>query len=75
MEETEPSEMASEGTVTTALGGASRAILAPAVTVSDVDTLSLRMLQRSLGSEADSKVSWNVRAEARWNGRWSIEAR
>lgn len=35
---------------------AASATLAPAATVSKVDSLSLRMLQRSLVTEADSKV-------------------
>lgn len=36
------------------------ATLAPSTTVSDVDSLSLRMLQRSLATEGDSKVRYAV---------------
>lgn len=37
------------------------ATLAPSTTVSDVDSLSLRMLQRSLATEGDSKVCDSLR--------------
>lgn len=48
------------------IAGASSSIFAPGATVSDVDSLSLRMLQRSLASEADSKVRTCLFLAGRW---------
>lgn len=59
MENAKTSEAAPGGSSPLALSGAPGA-LSQVATVSDVDSLSLRMVQRSLATEADSKVYSDV---------------